>query len=147
QYLTPLDLEQMDVLGFHLKYNAPAADAYDFNGQNSGDILLQNSSGQITYENMAGGSFHGFVNVSNTPGWSVVGQGKISGGVDSDAVIQSSGGAIEYANMQNGAFANWVYVTGTPGFNVVGVGDINDDHHADIVVQNPTSGAISYATM
>ena len=80
----------MDILGFHLKYDAPAADAYDFNGSNSGDILLQNASGQIEYANMAGGSFQGFVNVANTPGWTVVGEGKISGGVDSDVVIQNA---------------------------------------------------------
>ena len=33
QYLTPADLEQMDILGFHLKEDAPAEDAYDFNGR------------------------------------------------------------------------------------------------------------------
>ena len=59
QYLTPVDLELMDTLGFHLKYDAPAEDAYDFNGSNSGDILVQNASGQIEYANMAGGSFQG----------------------------------------------------------------------------------------
>ena len=47
QYLTPVDLELMDTLGFHLKYDAPAEDAYDFNGSNSGDILVQNAGGQI----------------------------------------------------------------------------------------------------
>src|SRR5262249_44038005 len=38
QSLTPFDLEQMDALGFHLRFNAPAANATDFNGDNSGDI-------------------------------------------------------------------------------------------------------------
>jgi len=146
QYLTPLDLESMDVLGFHLKQNAPTANAYDFNGQNSGDILLQNSSGQIEYANMAGGSFQGFVNVTNTPGWNVVGQGKISGGVDSDIVIQN-GGQIEYANLVNGVFSNWVYVTNTPGWSVVGVADVNDDHYADIIIQNLSTGAADYINM
>jgi len=148
QSLTPADLEQMDILGFHLKEDAPAEDAYDFNGSNSGDILLQNASGQIEYVNMAGGSDQGApVNVANVPGWTVVGEGKISGGVDSDIVIQNSSGAILYADMKNGAFSNWVGVSGTPGYNVVGVGDINDDHYDDIVIQNPTTGDIQYGNM
>ena len=140
QFLTPADLEQMDILGFHLKYDAPASDAYDFNGSNSGDILLQNASGQIKYANMAGGTFQGFVNVASVPGYTVLGEGKISGGVDSDIVIQNSSGQILYANMANGSFSNWVGVADAPGYKVVGVGDINDDHYADIVIQDPING-------
>ena len=150
QYLTPVDLELMDTLGFHLKYDAPAVDAYDFNGQNSGDILLQNSSnGSIEYANMAGGTFLGFVHVKNTYGWAVVGEGKISGGTSSDIVIenQDGSGQIDYANLANGSFANWVVVGSMPGWNVVGVGDVNDDHYADIVIQNQSTGAIEYANM
>jgi len=148
QYLTPVDLEQMDVLGFHLKYDAPAEDAYDFNGSNSGDILLQSVSGQIKYANMAGGSFQNFVNVTTTPGWAVVGEGKISGNVDSNIVIQNPiSGQIAYANMANGLFNGWTSVAGTPGWSVRGVGDINDDHYADILIQNQSNGQIIYANM
>jgi hypothetical protein len=145
QYLTPADLELMDTLGFHLKEDAPAEDAYDFNGSNSGDILIQNSAGQIEYANMAGGSFQGFVTVVSTPGWAVVGEGKISGNVDSDIVLQS-GGQMVYADLVNGTLSNFVYVGNVPGYNVVGVGDINDDHFADIVIQS-SGGQILYANM
>jgi len=148
QYLTPVDLEEMDALGFHLKNNAPAIDSYDFNGSNSGDILLQNSSGQIEYANMADGTFQNFVSVGNTPGWTIVGEGKISGGVDSNIVIQSqSSGQIAYANMVNGVFSGWTSVAGTPGWTVRGVGDINDDYYADIVLQSQSNGQIIYANM
>jgi hypothetical protein len=148
QYLTPADLEEMDALGFHLKEDAPAANAYDFNGANSGDILLQSASGQIEYANMAGGSFQGFVTVTNVPGWTVVGAGKISGNASSDVVIQNtSSSEIFYADLVNGAFNHWVDVSGAPGYNVVGVGDINDDHYADIVIQNHSDGTILYANM
>jgi hypothetical protein len=147
QYLTPVDLELMDALGFHLKYDAPAEDAYDFNGGNSGDILVQNASGNSVFANMAGGSFHGWVQGPDTPGWSIVGEGKISGGVDSDIVIQNSSGQILYANYVNGSFSNWVMADLTPGWNVMGVGDVNDDRYADIVIQNPTSGQIAYVNM
>jgi hypothetical protein len=146
QYMTPLDLEIMDILGFHPKADSPAANAYDFNGQNSGDILLQNAGGQIEYANMAGGSFQGIVQVANTPGWNVVGQGKISGGVDSNFVIQN-GGQIDYGNLVNGVLSNFVYVCNVPGWNVVAVGDVNGDYHADILIQNPTSGAVDYINM
>jgi hypothetical protein len=147
QRLTPLDLEQMDMLGFHLKSDAPVEDAYDFNGGNSGDILLQNASGQIEYANMEGGSFQGFVNVANVPGWTVVGEGQISGGVDSDIVLQNATGGLIYADLKNGVLSNYVGVSGAPGYNVVGVGDITDDHYDDIVIQNPTTADIQYANM
>jgi hypothetical protein len=145
QYLTPADLEQMDILGFHLAVDAPAEDAYDFNGSNSGDILIQNSAGQIEYANMAGGSFQGYVSVVSTPGWAVVGEGKISGNASSDIVLQS-GGQMVYADLVNGTLSNFVYVGNVPGYNVVGVGDINDDHYADIVIQS-SGGQILYANM
>ena len=148
QYLTPFDLEQMDALGFHLKQDAPAANAYDFNGANSGDILLQDASGQIEYANMAGGSFQGMVQVANTPGWSVVGAGKIAGNVDSDIVIvNNASGEIFYRDMLPGGSSHWVDVTGASGYAVYGVGDINDDHYADIVIQNHSDGTILYANM
>ena len=92
-------------------------------------------------------AYQGIVNVTNVPGYNVVGEGKISGGVDSDIVVQNASGQILYANLVNGSFSNWVSVGNVPGYNVVGVGDINDDHYADIVFQNPTTGAIAYANM
>jgi len=147
QYLTPLDLEQMDMLGFNLKYDSPAEDAYDFNGGNSGDILIQSASGQIEYGNMEGGTFQGFVKVANVPGWTVVGEGQISGGVDSDIVIQNSSGQAVYADIVNGSFSTWVAIANAPGYNVVGVGDINDEHYDDVVVQNFSTGVIAYANM
>jgi hypothetical protein len=139
----------MDILGFHLAVDAPAEDAYDFNGSNSGDILLQSASGQIEYANMAGGTFQNFQSVANTPGWKVVGEGKISGNSSSDIVIQNqNNGQIAYANMNsNGLFNGWVSVAGTPGWNVVGVGDIGDDHYSDIVLQSQTNDQIIYANM
>jgi hypothetical protein len=148
QYLTPADLEEMDALGFHLKRDAPAANAYDYNGGNSGDILLQSASGQIEYANMAGGSFQGMVQVASTPGWIVAGAGKIAGNVDSDIVIQNnSTGEIFYRDMLPGGASHWVDVTGAAGYAVVGVGDINDDHYADIVIQNHSDGTILFANM
>jgi len=147
QYLTPADLEQLDILGFHLKFDAPAEDAYDFNGKNSGDILLQSAGGQIEYANMAGGSFQGMVSLATVPGWTVVGAGKISGGVDSDFVIQNSSGLIVYGNVVNGTLSNFVQVTNAPGYGIVGVADVNDDHYADIIVQDPNTYEIAYANM
>jgi hypothetical protein len=149
QYLTPLDLEQMDILGFHLKQDAPASDPYDFNGDNSGDILLQGANGQIEYANMANGTFQGIVSVTNAPGCNVVGEGKISGGVDSDIVIQnSSTGLIQYCLLANGGLLSNIVTVGDPtGFVVVGVGDIADNHYTDIVIQNPVTDEVGYANM
>ncbi|HMG77731.1 MAG TPA: NF038122 family metalloprotease, partial [Xanthobacteraceae bacterium] len=149
QYLTPVDLEQMDVLGFHLKQDAPASDPYDFNGDNSGDILLEGPGGQIEYANMANGTFQGIVSVTNLPGWNVVGEGKISGGVDSDIVIQNtSTGLIQYCFLSNGGFLSTFVTVGDPtGFVVVGVGDIADNHYTDIVIQNPVTDEVGYANM
>jgi hypothetical protein len=147
QYLTPFDLEQMDALGFHLAFNAPAANSADFNGDNSGDILVQNAAGQIEYGQMSGGAFQGWVNVTTMPGWTVVGKGKISGGLDADIVVQSAGGQVSYLNMVNGAFSNMVPVGNIPGYKVVGVADINLDHYADIVIQNTITDEVGYANM
>ena len=146
-YMTPVDLEQMDALGYHLKQDSPASDSYDFNGENSGDILLQNAAGKIEYGNMAGGIFQGIINVANTPGYTVMGQGKISGGADADVVVENSGGQILYADLVNGAMSHWVMVANAPNFNAVGVGDINDDHYADVVVENSGTGQVLYANM
>jgi hypothetical protein len=146
QYLTPMDLEQMDALGFHLKQDTPAANPYDFNGENSGDILLQNGSGQFSYIDMAGGINQGQMQVVTVPGWTAVSEGKISGGVDSDIVIQN-GGQVDYIDMVNGMLSHYVAVTDLPGWRVAGVGDINDDHYDDVVFQNATSDQIVYANM
>jgi hypothetical protein len=135
QYLTPADLEQLDSLGFHLNQFAPAVDHHDFNGDGHGDILLQSGNGQIIYGDMVFGVLHNFIVLGNTPGYSVVGAGKISGGLDSDVVIQN-GGQILYGNVVGGTIANYVTVGNAPGFTVVGVGDINRDKHADIVLEN-----------
>jgi len=148
QFLTPLDIEQMIAIGFDV---APGLDpamqqAADFNGDNSEDILLQSTSGNIIYADMAAGTFQNYVEIADTPGYSVVGNGKISGGADADVVLQNSSGTIVYANMAGGAFSDFVNVATTPGFKVVGVGNISDSSYDDIVIQN-SSGQIVYANM
>src|SRR5271170_3564792 len=61
-------------------------DSRDFNNDGFGDVLVQNASGQILYANMAGGNFNNWVGVANTPGYTVVGAGKIEG-ANADADI------------------------------------------------------------
>jgi hypothetical protein len=124
-----------------------AVNAYDFNGDSNEDILLQNGSGNTVYADMAGGSFNGFVSVANTPGYSVVGSGKISGSADADVVLENASGQILYANMVNGTFGGFASVATTPGFSVVGVGDINHDGYADVVVEDIATGQTLYANM
>jgi hypothetical protein len=126
--------------------SADDAGPYDFNGDGYDDILLQSASGQIEYANMANGSFQGIVSVTNVPGWNVVGQGKISGGVDSDIVIQN-GIQLAYVNLVNGAFSSFVPIGNPTGYGVVGVGDIAGNHFTDVVIQNPTTDEVGYANM
>ena len=124
------------------------AGPYDFNGDGYGDILLQSASGQIEYANMAGGSYQGMVQVANTPGWSIVGAGRVAGNADSDIVILNNASSeIFYRDMLSGGASHWVDVTGAPGYAVFGVGDINHDGFADIVIQNHSDGTILWANM
>src|SRR4029077_1125247 len=147
--LTSVDREVMEALGFSTQPPPTATNnPYDFNGDGFGDILLQSASGQIEYANMAGGSFQGMVQVASTPGWTVVGAGKVAGNVDSDIVIlNNASGEIFYRDMLSGGASHWVDVTGAPGYAVIGVGDINHGGFADIVIQNHSDGTILFANM
>jgi hypothetical protein len=149
QFLTPLEIEQMIATGFHVNpgIDYTQQNSSDFNGDNSNDILLQSAAGVIVYANMAGGAFAGFAEVGNTPGYAVVGSGKISGGADADVVLQNASGTILYCDMVNGALAQFVNVATTPGFSVVGVGDVNSTGYDDIVVQDAGTGEVDYANM
>jgi len=51
---------------------------------------------------MTDGSFQNFVNVADTPGYNVVGSGKIAGTADFDIVLQNSSGQLLYADLGTG---------------------------------------------
>jgi hypothetical protein len=123
--------------------------SYDFTNAGYGDVLVENGSGQIVYGKMSAGAFQNWVNLAGASGYTVDGQGKISGGADSDFVVENAGGSIYYGDIVGGAFSAWVPVATAPGFNVVGVGDMNGDRYADIVVQNANinNGQIVYGNM
>ncbi len=145
QYLTPMDLEELDSLGYHLSQLSPSADSHDFNGDSGGDILLQNGSGDIAIDSNKTGSFT-FSNLANTPGWTVVGAGKISGNLDADVVLQN-GSQFIYGRSTNGAVSSFTPIAVATGYNAVGVGDVNRDLHADVVLFDPSTWQTVYANM
>ena len=57
-----------------------SSNPYDITGQGYGDILVQTGSlGTISYADMVGGVFSGWVHIKNTPGWTVAGVGDVNG--------------------------------------------------------------------
>jgi hypothetical protein len=123
----------------------------DILGNGSADPIIQNpnNNGWIYHGNMTGGAFQGWVAVTATPGYTVVGAGDLIHNGNAGIIVEQQGsGEIYYANMAGGSFQGWGAVADTPGWNVVRVGDLTHDRYADaVIVQNPSTGETLYANM
>ena len=125
-----------------LQINAAA----DFNGDGSGDVLIQNDqNGQLIFAAMQHGALAGWDDATGgLANWTVGGHGDIDGDGFSDAVVTDpSSGQVWIAEQHGSGTPTWVLGPQIPGFTVVGVGDIQGDDRADLVMQN-ASGRIDY---
>ena len=126
------------------------SDTNDLNGDGTSDILLQNSSGNLSDLFMQNGMQNGGIfSISNpaTFGYSVVHDsysqlaltGDFNGDGTADILLQNSlGNLSDWLLNTNGQVINGISI-GNPtifGYNVVGTGDFNGDGTTDILLQN-----------
>jgi FG-GAP-like repeat len=150
--LTTVDLQLMDVLGFHRATAPPpvvALGPHDFNGDGTSDMLWQNQQTGATYGwLMAGGQnavdpFYG-----NLPGWTAIAAGDFNGDGTSDIMWQyTSTGATWAWTMKNGQHVADTYLGNLTGWTEIGTGDFNGDGTTDILWQNLYDGSAYEWTM
>jgi FG-GAP-like repeat len=130
--LTTLDVELMDVLGFH-----SAALPNDFNGDGNSDLVFQNNNGQPGIWLMHGATPISEVGLSNPgPSWHIVASRDVNGDGAADLIWQNSDGTPGIWLM-NGATPIAEVGLPNPGtfWHLVGTGDLNGDSRSDLLWQ------------
>jgi FG-GAP-like repeat len=112
------------------------------------DILLQNTSGQVTIWEVNGTNIIGGGTVSADPGpsWEAIGTGDFNDDRHSDILLQNtSTGQASIWEMNGTDVIGGGPVSPNPGpsWRAVGTGDFNDDGHSDILWQNTSTGQVS----
>jgi hypothetical protein len=110
----------------------------DFNGDGIGDILWQDTSGNLAVWLMNGATVLSSAGLGNVPTvWSVVGIGDFNGDGNSDILWRDSGGDTSIWFMNGTQVASSAGVANIPtNWSVVGTGDFNGDSKSDIVLRD-----------
>ena len=116
---------------------------YDFDGDGTSDVVLQNSS--IIVDWIIQNGQYTTANVVITVGYNVLGAGDFDGNGTTDLLLQN-GATIVACIMQNGQVSTTnVLTTAADGWTVVGSGDFNADGTSDVLVQS--GGTVAAWTM
>ena len=143
QYLSQVDLTQLDVLGFST-YGAVRKSNYDFNGDGSSDILWRSASGAVTvWDSNGSGGFVSHDLGSFGTSAQIEGVGDFNDDGSADILWRNSSGAVTvWDSNGSGGFVAHGLGTLSTSWQVAGVGDFNNDGLADILWRN-TSGAVT----
>ncbi len=121
---------------------AKALAPYDFNGDGTSDILLQNTNGQSEVWTQFGPTTIASVAFGSNPGpsWRVVGSGDFDNNGYADILWQNTDGSVAIWET-NGTSISYLLTTGIvgnpgPTWKVIGAGDFNGDGKSDILWQN-----------
>ncbi|MEO6789004.1 MAG: FG-GAP-like repeat-containing protein [Chthoniobacteraceae bacterium] len=120
----------------------PSAPLRDFNGDGKGDLVFQNTAGQLAtwYLNGAGAASGSAMLYSGGLGdWKLKGIADLNGDGNADLVFQNTAGQIVtwFTNGRGVVTGSaWIYSGGLGDWKVVAVADLNGDGNADIVLQN-----------
>jgi hypothetical protein len=107
----------------------------DFNGDGKGDILWQDTSGNLAMWLMNGPAVSSSGGVGNVPSvWSIVGTGDYDGDGNADLLWRDSAGNTAIWFMNGAQVSSSASIGNVPTtWSVVGTGDFNGDGKADIV--------------
>jgi hypothetical protein len=144
QNFTPVDVLQMQALGFHTAPYAFAAVVQDFNGDGLGDLLWRNDSGDVaiwTTHTGAGGSVYvtGQDLGIQWTNWQIQGVGDFNGDGLSDILWLDANGNVDVWAGTPGSsvsFASQYLGVLSTAWHFAGIGDINGDGRADILWRN-----------
>ena len=120
----------------------PVVAVADFDGDNTNDILIQNTtSGVLWMYRVVNGAIVGNGNFVGglEAGYNVVGAGDINGDGMSDIVIRNSAGTT-WKYLMNGPTIDSIAYIGdiSPVFDIVGIADLTGDQKADLVLKSDT---------
>ncbi|MGZ3369233.1 MAG: NF038122 family metalloprotease [Caulobacteraceae bacterium] len=154
QSLTPIDILQMEALGFHTAAAVqarPAATLGDLNGDHRADVLMRDpTGGGWGYETPDASATFTWLGLGpSTVSYSIDGKGDFNGDGIVDVIFRShSTGDWGYAAMNAAGGFTWhdIGVTGT-AYAIDGTGDFNGDGVADITFRNHSTGDWGYAAM
>ena len=121
---------------------APSAVGNDYNGDDRGDFLIENTSGAVVVGEVGAGDLAGYTQVSGLgPEWKFVGGGDFLGDGRSAFLIENGAGSVDVGEVVNGQ-AQYAQVAGLgPEWKFVGAGDFLGDGKSDFLIEN-ASGAV-----
>ena len=115
----------------------------DLNVDGFGDLILQNSSGDVAAWLMNNYTIQSGAIIGSTP-LEVMGTGAFNLDAARDLVLQSASGDVVIWNMQNFNILSATVVATVPaGWRVRGIGDFDGDLRSDILLQNTISGDVA----
>ncbi len=159
QRLTAVDMEQFDVLGFHLGKPVYTATKLDFNSTGTADILWRSTSGGLADWDVEGGAISSGAITSNgavvvpDASWSVAGISDFNGDHKADILWRNSSGLLADWFMSGPVVggSGYLNVNGTPvmpdpSWSIAGIGDLNGDGISDLLWRD-TNGSTAVWVM
>jgi hypothetical protein len=152
QYLTPLDIVQMEALGFHTATGLsthPPATLDDYNGDHRSDLLMRNPvSGDWGYHTAKASLAFSWNDIGpSTLSYSIDGKGDFNGDGIADTLWRNhTTGDWGYAAMNAAGDYVW-YDVGVldPAYSVDGTGDFNGDGRAEVIFRDHATGVWGFA--
>jgi hypothetical protein len=142
QTLSPLDILQMEALGFHT--SPPRAQA-DFNNDGMSDLFWASGDGTVATWFMNGEAVQGAQVVGYAPGWTVQDVGDFDGDGHSGDVLFRNGATGQVAIwLENGSQVTAAGVISqlTPAWQIMGAADFDGDGRSDVLLRNESTGEV-----
>ena len=138
-------LEQRELLA---DTSLPFADAFDFNGDRTSDVLWYDQTiGKLSDWTIRNGAFKGEKDIAELgdQGWKLAGGGDFNGDGTSDILLHNqTSGIVSAAIVRNGTIGSWaqMFTVDPNAWKIVDTGDFNGDGTTDILWQGQTDGTV-----
>ncbi len=146
QFLSAVDLEELDALGYHLPGLLYTPTRLDSNSTGTADILWRNASGALSYWDVEGGAINSAPITSNgaivspDASWSVAGISDFNGDHKADMLWRNANGLLADWTMNGSTVSDSGYlnvngtpVTPDPSWSIAGIGDLSGDGKSDLL--------------
>ena len=138
---TLTDVQSLQFTDKTLTLAAPSAVGNDFNGDDRGDFLIENTGGSVDVGEGVNGQAQYTQVAGLGPEWKFVGDGDFLGDGHAAFLIENSAGAVDVGNVVNGQAVYTQVAALGPEWKFVGAGDFLGDGKSDFLIEN-ASGAV-----